>query len=494
MKINPSIFREYDVRGIAGKKFEEKALREYEKWYGKFPGITITPKVAIALGRAYGTIIRKKGGKKIIIGYEERHYGKELKDLFVEGVLETGCDVYDAGVSLTPIIYFSVARLKLDGGVNVTGSHNVYFFNGFKMMAKDVYPIYGTEIQEMRKIIEKEDYFKDSKGFLKNKSVIDDYTKYLLSHNKLERKLKIVLDCGNGSAGLFAPTILRKLGCEIVEMYSNVDATFPNHLPDPEDKWMMRDLSKRVVKEKADLGIGLDADGDRFGCVDENGKFIYADRILLLIAKDVLKRNKGKKILYDIKCTRYLEKLVPEYGGVPLMHVTGHAPIKATMRKDSDVIFGGEISGHFYWAEDYFKIDDGLYSAAKILSLVSKTRDKFSKIIKEIPITSMTPEIKLPCSDENKVEIVEKIKTKFSKVYKVISIDGARVSFSDTSWALIRPSNTSPYLSFRAEADSNEEVIRIKNTMQYEFDKYPEIGDKLDRKNVTSHRGKLGWI
>ena len=187
-----------------------------------------------------------------------------------------------------------MARLKLDGGVNVTGSHNVYFFNGFKMMAKDVYPIYGDEIQEMRKIIEKEDYFKDSKGFLKNKSVIDDYTKYLLSHNKLERKLKIVLDCGNGSAGLFAPTILRKLGCEIVEMYSNVDATFPNHLPDPEDKWMMRDLSKRVVKEKADLGIGLDADGDRFGCVDENGKFIYADRILLLIAKDVLKRNKGK--------------------------------------------------------------------------------------------------------------------------------------------------------------------------------------------------------
>ena len=277
-------------------------------------------------------------------------------------------------------------------------------------------------------------------------------------------------------------------------MYSNVDATFPNHLPDPEDKWMMRDLSKRVVKEKADLGIGLDADGDRFGCVDENGKFIYADRILLLIAKDVLKRNKGKKILYDIKCTRYLEKLVPEYGGVPLMHVTGHAPIKATMRKDSDVIFGGEISGHFYWAEDYFKIDDGLYSAAKILSLVSKTRDKFSKIIKEIPITSMTPEIKLPCSDENKVEIVEKIKTKFSKAYKIISIDGARVSFSDTSWALIRPSNTSPYLSFRAEADSNEEVIRIKNTMQDEFDKYPEIGDKLDRKNVTSHRGKLGWI
>lgn len=494
MKVSSSIFREYDIRGIAGKKFSQKALKEYEKWYGKFPGITITPDVAVALGKAYGTKIRQRGGRKVIIGHEERQYGRELKEQFIEGILSTGCDVTDAGVALTPIIYFATAFYKYDGGVNVTGSHNVYFFNGFKMMAKDVYPIYGTEIQEMKKIVENDDYLEGSQGKLNKKDVVGDYTNYLLSHNKLDKKLKVVLDCGNGSAGLFAPEVLRKLGCDVTEMYSEVDATFPNHLPDPEDVFVMKELAERVVKEKADIGIGLDADGDRFGCVDEKGQFIYADRMLLLIAKDILSRNPGKKILYDIKCTRYLEELVPKFGGVPLMHVTGHAPIKATMRKDKDVIFGGEISGHFYWVEDYFRFDDGLYSAAKVLSLISKSKDPVSKIISQIPVTSMTPEIKLPCADEKKVEIVEKIKNVFTKDHKVITIDGARILFSPTSWALIRPSNTSPYLSFRCEADSDEEVIRIKNVMQDEFDKYPEIGDKLDRKNVTSHTGKLGWI
>jgi len=494
MQVNPSIFREYDVRGIAGEKFSDKALAEYEKWYGKFPGITITPEVGEALGKAYGTIIRKKGGKRVIIGHEERQYGVELKKQFIKGARSTGIDITDAGIALTPIIYFSTAFYGFDGGVNVTGSHNVYFFNGFKMMAKDVYPIYGDEIQVMKRIIEKDDYFKDKEGIIETKNVIEDYTKYLLEHNNLKRKLKIVLDCGNGSAGLYAPEILRKLGCEVIEMYSEVDATFPNHLPDPEDIYMMRELSDRVVKEKADLGIGLDADGDRFGCIDENGEFIYADRMILLLAKDILSRNKGKKILYDIKCTRYLEKLIPEYGGVALMHVTGHAPIKATLRKDSNVIFGGEISGHFYWVEDYFKIDDGVYSAAKFLSLISSQEKTVSQIMSDIPQTSMTPEIKLPCADEAKKRIVEEIKNKFINEYKVITIDGARINFSETSWALIRPSNTSPYLSFRAEADTDEEVINIKNLMQDVFDNYPEIEDKLDRKNVTSHTGKLGWI
>ncbi|KKR30538.1 hypothetical protein A2715_05975 [Candidatus Woesebacteria bacterium RIFCSPHIGHO2_01_FULL_39_32] len=494
MQVNPSIFREYDIRGIAGEEFSDKALQEYEKWYGKFPGITITPDVAIVLGKAYGTQIRKRGGKNIIIGHEERQYGDELKRLFIDGMRSTGCDITDAGVSLTPIIYFSTAFYKFDGGVNVTGSHNIYFFNGFKMMAKDVYPVYGEEIQEMKNIIEKDDYHLDIQGNLTQKNVFDDYKKYLLDHNKLNKKMKIVLDCGNGSAGLFAPNLLRELGCEVIEMYSEVDATFPNHVPDPEDKFVMQELAGRVVQVKADLGIGLDADGDRFGCVDEKGEFIYADRMMLILAKDILSRNPGKKILYDVKCTKLMEELVPKYGGVPYMHVTGHAPIKATLRNDLEVIFAGEISGHFYWVEDYFKIDDGVYSAAKILSFISGQDKKLSEIMSEVPVTSMTPEIKLPCADEVKVKVANDIKEKFEKTYKVITIDGARVVFSDTSWALVRPSNTSPYLTIRVEADTDEEVIKIKNIMQDEFDKYPEIGDKLDRGNVTSHTGKLGWV
>ena len=449
---------------------------------------------ATALGKAYGTKIRQKGGKKIIIGHEERQFGKELKEYFINGILTTGCDVDDAGVSLTPIIYFSTAFFDYDGGVNVTGSHNVYFFNGFKIMAKNVFPIFGTEIQDMKNIISRDEYTIDSPGKLNNKSVIDEYTNYLLTHNKLNRKLKIVLDCGNGSAGMFAPSILRKLGCEVVEMYSEVDATFPNHVPDPEDVDAMKELSKKVIEEKADIGIGLDADGDRFGCVDEKGEFVYADRMLLLLSKDILSRNPGKKILYDVKCTRLLEDLIPKYGGIPYMHVTGHAPIKATMRKDAEVIFAGEISGHFYWAEDYFKIDDGVYSAAKVLTLISNQNKKLSELMSEFPITSMTPEIKLPCADDIKQKVVEEIKDSFSKTNKVIDIDGARVVFSPTSWALCRASNTSPYLTVRVEASSDEEVINIKNIIQDTLDKYTEIGDKLDRNNVTSHTGKLGWV
>ena len=494
MKVSPSIFRVYDIRGIAGEKFTDKALQEYEKWYGKFPGITITPEVAIAVGKAYGTRIRKRGGKKVILGHEERQFGKELKNFFIEGVRATGCNVVDAGISLTPLIYFATAFYHYDGGVNTTGSHNVYFFNGFKLMAKDVYPIFDQEIQDMRKIIEKSDYIIDNEGSYEEKNVVEDYKNYLLQHNKLEKKLKIVLDCGNGSAGLFAPQILRELGCEVIELYSEVDATFPNHLPDPEDEWMMRDLSNKVREMKADLGIALDADGDRFGCVDENGEFIYADRMLLLLAKDILSRNKDKKILYDVKCTRYMEDLIPKYGGIPLMHITGHAPIKDSLRRDTNIIFGGEISGHFYWCEDYFKFDDGVYSAAKVLTLLSKSEKSMSELMEEIPVTSLTPEIKLPCADDVKNKISESIKDHFLKKYKVITIDGARIQFSDTSWGLVRPSNTSPYLSLRVEADSEQEVINIKNILADQLEKYHEIGDKLDRKMVTSHTGKLGWV
>lgn len=494
MKVNSSIFREYDIRGIAGKKFSDKALKEYEKWYGDFPGITITPEVAVAIGKAYGTRIRARGGKTVIVGHEEREYGDKLKEFFIEGTRSTGCNVYDAGVSLTPIIYFATAFYKFDGGVNVTGSHNVYFYNGFKMMAKDVYPVFGEEIQEMMRMIESDDFKKDKKGFLRKKNVFGDYSKYLLKNNKINKKIKIVVDCGNGSAGIFAPKLLRKLGCDVIDIYSDVDATFPNHMPDPEDPWMMRDLSKKVKEVGADIGIGLDADGDRFGMVDENGDFVDADRLMLIVSQEILSRNPGKRILYDVKCTRFLDQLIPGYGGNSMIHVTGHAPIKDTMRRDNSIVFGGEISGHFYWAEEYFRIDDGVYSAAKILSLLSNFDHPISYYLKELPRSSMTPEIKLKCDDEKKYEIIKNITKHFQKRYDTITIDGVRVLFSDTSWALVRASNTSPYISIRMEADSDKELIKIKNIIQDQLDKYPDIGDKLDRKKVTSHTGKLGWV
>ena len=494
MKVDPNIFREYDIRGIAGTKFSKKALAEYELWYGKFPGITITPQIAEAIGNVYGMLIRKRGGRNVIVGHEIRPYGEELKLQFIKGVRSSGCNVTDAGVSLTPVVYFATAYYHFDGGVNVTGSHNVYFFNGFKTMAKDVYPIYGKELQEMRRIIENEQFIKDKQGKYQNRDIFSDYQKYLLEHNHLEKPLKVVVDCGNGSAGIFAPKTLRALGCEVVELYTKPDATFPNHVPDPEDPFMMRDLAKSVVKEKADLGIALDADGDRFGVVDENGSFIYADRLLLLLSKDILSRNPGKKIVYDVKCTRLIDELVPKFGGIPVMHVTGHAPIKQTLRNDHEVIFAGEVSGHFYFAEDYFRIDDGLYASGKVLSMLSEAEHPFSNFFDDFPKTVMTPELKLPCSDDAKQEIVNEISKYFSGEYKTIAIDGVRVLFSATSWGLVRASNTSPYLTIRVEADTEAEVISIKNLLTDQLEKYPEVGDKLDRKNVTAHTGKLGWV
>ena len=494
MKVDPNIFREYDIRGVAGSKFSKKALEEYEKWYGKFPGITITPEVAEAIGKAYGTIIRNRGGQSVIVGHEIRPYGEELKLLFIKGVRSTGCNITDAGVSLTPVIYFSISKFGFDGGVNVTGSHNVYFFNGFKTMAKDVYPIYGKELQQMRRIIEENRYHSDSEGSYQKKSVFEEYSNYFLQLNALRRPLKVVLDCGNGSAGVFAPKLLRKLGCRVVELYTNPDATFPNHVPDPEDPFVMQDLAKSVVKEKADIGIALDADGDRFGVVDENGSFVYADRLLLLLSMDILSRNPGKKIVYDVKCTRLIDELVPKFGGIPLMHVTGHAPIKQTLRNDSQVIFAGEVSGHFYFAEDYFRIDDGLYASGKVLSMLSGVKHPFSKFFDGFPKTVMTPELKLPCSDDAKQEIVSEISKYFSGEYKTITLDGVRVLFNATSWGLVRASNTSPYLTVRVEADTKAEVIAIKNLLADQLEKFPEIGDKLNRKEVTSHTGKLGWV
>ena len=494
MTINPNIFRLYDIRGIAGKGFSQEEIATYEKWYGPFPGVTLTSDVARLIGKAYGTIIRREGGKRVVVGYELRPYAVELKDAFIAGVRSTGCDVADAGVSLTPIIYFATAFFKFDGGVNITGSHNVYFYNGFKMMKKDVWPLFGDELQMMRKSIDKNDFISGDTGGLESFDANTPYNDYFLKHITLARPLDIVIDTGNGSAGIFAPELFRKLGCRVTELYTEPDATFPNHTPDPEAPQNMMDLGEKVKEVGADLGIGLDADGDRMGFVDERGEFISADLLLLLFAKDALSRNPGKKILFDVKCSQLLEELVPEYGGVPLMHVTGHAPIKETLRKDKDVIFAGEVSGHFYFVEDYFKIDDGLFGAGKMLEIFTKQPGPFSSLFKDIPSRIRTPEIKLPCEDEVKFDVVERIKKNFEGRFPLVLIDGVRFSVTKTAWGLIRASNTSPYLTVRVEGISEEEVLQVKNILADELEKFPEIGDKLNRQKVAVFEGKLGWI
>lgn len=494
MKIAPQVFRLYDIRGIAGKVFSAEEIAKYEKWYGKFPGITLTVEAAEAIGKAYGTIIKRGGGQKVAVGYEQRPFGEELHSSFIKGVRSTGCSVADAGISLTPFIYFATAFFGFDGGVNITGSHNIYFYNGFKMMKKDVWPLFGEELQKMRTTIEKEDFEKSAESGYEKIDAYKAYREYFLSHIKLSRKLRVVVDTGNGSAGAFAPHLLRELGCEVIELYTKIDPSFPHHDPDPEAPQNLIDLGKKVVEEKADFGIGIDADGDRAGFVNEKGEFVSADLILLILAKDALQRNPGKEILYDVKCSQLLRELVPLYGGIPLMHQTGHAPIKETLRKDLNVILGGEVSGHFFLVEDYFKIDDGVFASGRVLELFSRQNNSFSSLFEGIPLRVRTPEIKLPCDDEKKFAIVEQIVHDLKDVFPSVLIDGIRIQISEKSWGIVRASNTSPYLTVRAEGNSEEEILKVKNILADELEKFPEIQEKLDRFHVVSFTGKLGWL
>jgi len=492
-QIKPSVFREYDIRGIAGEDFSPQEIAKYEKLYGPFPGVTLTKEAAFGIGKAYGTIIKKEGGKKVVVGYELRPFAKELKASFISGVLSTGCNVADAGVTLTPFIYFAVAYFGFDGGVNITGSHNVYFYNGFKMMKKGVWPLFGKEIQQMRGMIEKEVWEAGQEGMLETVDVYQAYREYLLSHIQLERHPRIVVDTGNGSAGTFAPELFRELGCEVIELYTTPDATFPNHDPDPEAPQNMKDLAEKVRQEKADFGIGLDADGDRAGFVDEQGNFVSADLALLVFAEDALSRNPGKKVLFDVKSSQLLQELIPGYGGVPLMHRTGHAPIKETLRKDPEIIFGGEVSGHFYFVEQYFKIDDGVFAAAKMLELASKHEGPFSSLFQEIPTRVRTPEIKLACVDDKKFQVVEHVTKNLKEKFPATLIDGIRVQITEKGWGLIRASNTSPYLTVRVEGETEQEVLQIKSILADELEKFPEVQETLDQEHVTSFSGKLGW-
>lgn len=430
----------------------------------------------------------------MVVGYEVRPQAEKLREPFIEGVLSTGCAVLDADVALTPLIYFATAFWNLDGGVNITGSHNVYFYNGFKLMKKGMWPLFGGELQGMRTMIERDDVLLEKKGERTSFPILSAYEQYLTEHIKLSRPLHIVIDAGNGTAGLFAPKLFSKLGCKITELHTEPDATFPYHEPDPENPHNVEDLGEKVRAERADLGIAFDADGDRVGFVDEQGSYVPADLPLLVFAKDVLSRNPGKKILFDTKCSQLLGELIPQYGGVPFMHRTGHAPIKETLRKDPEVIFAGEQAAHFYFVEDYFRIDDGLYAAARMLELFSKQQAPFSSLFAGIPPRVRTPEIKLPCADEVKFEVIKDITKNLKTQYPSILIDGIRIQVTKTAWGVIRASNTSPYITVRVEGISEDEVLQVKNILADELEKHPEIQDRLNRKKVAVLEGKLAWV
>ncbi|MEM4256971.1 MAG: phosphomannomutase/phosphoglucomutase [Candidatus Diapherotrites archaeon] len=453
--MNKEIFREYDIRGIADKE--------------------LTNEVVEKIGKAYGTIIKKKGGKEIIVGNDNRTSSKRITKKLIEGIISTGVNVIKIGQSTTPQLYFAVNFLKKDGGVNVTGSHNPPEYNGFKVLVGND-AIHGKEIQELREIAEKEEFVK-GKGKIKKKSIEKTYLKEIVKRVKVKRKVKLVIDAGNGMASELAPKLFEMLGCETTKLFCEKIENYPNHIPDPSQEKNVKELQKKVVEEKAELGIAFDGDVDRIGIVDEKGNLIFGDKLLGILAKKELEKKPGAKIIMEVKCSQGLEEWIKNLGGIPIIWKTGHSLIKAKMREEK-AILAGEMSGHMFFANDWYGFDDALLAAAKVIEIVSSTSKKVSELVEEQPKYFASPEYRVDFSDKEKFEFVEKAKKHFSKNYKVIDIDGARVLF-ENGWALIRASNTQPKLIIRMEGKTKQDLEQITKNFVSELNKIGKQEIKL---------------
>ena len=449
--MNPLIFREYDIRGMVGKD--------------------LTPDVVREIGRGYGTMMRNLGKRHVTVGRDNRLSSKDFRDAIVDGILSTGIDVTDCGLIPTPLLYFSLFHLPVDGGVQITGSHNPPEFNGFKLCVGKT-TIHGKEIQHVREIIES-GKLSQGKGTLKEYDIITPYLEMVKSKIKLNKKLKVVLDGGNGTSGLIAPKLLRDLGCEVTELYCNLDGNFPNHFPDPTVVKNLTDLIKKVKDEKADVGIGYDGDADRIGVVDNDGNIIWGDQLMIIFARDILKRKKGAKVVFEVKCSQNLGNDIKKHGGIPIMWAAGHSLIKDKMLKEN-AEFGGEMSGHIFFKDGYFGFDDAIYASLRLLLILSNTNQKITEMLADVPKTFTTPEIRVDCPDEEKFEIVKKITADFKKEYDVIDIDGARVIFNG-GWGLIRASNTQPVLVVRFEAETEEKLEDFKKILYQRLNKFPAL-------------------
>ena len=451
--LNPHIFRAYDVRGRVGDD--------------------VNPDVFRLVGTAYGTLIRRRGGRAIAVGQDNRASSDDLKAAFVAGTRAAGLDVVDVGLTPTPLLYFATAHWRLDGGANITGSHNPVEYNGVKMVHPGAAPLTEEEIQSLRAMIEVGD-FEAGRGTLTTRTPRAEYLDTVARLVRPARPLKVVVDAGNGVAGPWAPDVLRRLGCEVVELYCESDGTFPNHLPDPEDAENVRDLQARVLNVGADLGLAYDGDADRVGVIDERGRRHEADVILALLARDLLVRHPGAKVVFDVKCSQALVDDIVQHGGVPVMWKTGHSHLKRKMREDG-ILLGGEVSGHMFFAEGYYGVDDGILASAKIVEIAARTAAPVSTLFDSVPHRCATPELKAPCPDAEKFRIIDELVSELRRRYETIDIDGARVLFPGGGWGLVRASNTNPYLTLRFEAHTEGEVAEMKRVIYGALSRYPLV-------------------
>jgi phosphomannomutase len=445
MQISPTIFKAYDVRGVVPS--------------------TLNEEVAQALGHAFGTIAQSEGEKTVAVGRDGRLSGPTLSAALIRGLVASGMDVIDIGQVTTPMLYFAASTL-CTSGIQVTGSHNPKDYNGFKMVMAGR-AIYGPEIQALRRVMEETSLDvapRGNTGKVRNVNLLAPYRDRIVGDIKLARSMKIVVDSGNGIAGASAPGIFRALGCEVIELFSEVDGNFPNHHPDPSKPENLKDLIAAIAQHGAELGLAFDGDGDRLGIITRSGNNIYPDRQMMLFARDVLSRVPGGTIVFDVKCTQRLAPAIREAGGVPLMFKTGHSLIKAKM-KEVGAPLGGEMSGHIFFKERWYGFDDGTYAGARLLEILSRTPDP-SAVLDALPTSFSTPELNVRCAEGEPHALVEQLvaTTVFGAPAQVSTIDGVRVDWPD-GFGLIRASNTTPVLVLRFEGHTPEALERIERDM-----------------------------
>ncbi len=437
------IFREYDIRGIAGSE--------------------ITDLDVSTLGRAFGTYMARQGKRRIVVGRDCRLTSDRYRDLLVGGLLQSGMDVVDIGVCPTPLLYFAIRRLDREGGIMITASHNPPEYNGFKV-CNGFDTIAGAEIQKLAHIAFSGD-FTSAEGRLDHFDIIPPYVDFVTENIRLEGSLRVGIDGGNATGGPVATAVLKKLGCEIYPIYCEMDGAFPNHEPDPTVMENLEDLRNLVLRERLDVGVAYDGDGDRLGVVDHRGEVVFGDKLLIIFAREILSRKPGSVIISEVKCSKTLYEDIERHGGVAVMWKAGHSLIKAKMR-EVDAQLAGEMSGHIFFKDRYFGFDDAIYASCRLLEVLSRTGQRIPELLHGVPAMHATPEIRIECPDEIKFEVVDRAKRVFKeKNLNVIDIDGARVTFPD-GWGLVRASNTQPVLVLRFEAETSERLDEMRDLIE----------------------------